>query len=249
MSLPGRIAIVLPCFNEAERLSLDSLMLEIDPFPQVDFLFVNDGSTDNTAEILSALMNKKKNVRVLHFSENVGKAEAVRGGFLEVIKKSEYSYIGYFDADFATPLNQLVLFFDHIVADPSHQLLLGSRIKRAGASIRRNHVRHYVGRIVATLVNNSIVKIPVYDTQCGAKVMTAALAKEIFRDPFLSRWLFDIELIARLQEIYDYDRVVQIVYEVPLNEWIEKGKTKIRLKDVVGVPFQLLKIYRKYKVS
>ena len=244
----NKIAIVLPCYNEGKRFSPDILLTELTSLTEIDFLFVNDGSTDNTARILDTLSTKTANVNVLHLKKNLGKAEAVRAGVLSLLSGAKYSHIGYLDADFATPLNQLHLFLDHLPTDRRHQILFGSRIKRAGASIDRNQFRHYSGRIVATIVNNSIVKIPVYDTQCGAKIMTVALAKEIFKDRFVSKWLFDIELIARLQQIYPLDEVLEMVYEVPLTVWIEEGETKIKFEDVLLVPYHLMKIRLRYKL-
>lgn len=241
------LAIVLPCYNESERFSVDEIMEEINIFPEVHFLFVNDGSTDKTGKILEDLCKRKENSEVLHLKTNVGKGEAVRRGMLKLLSHSQYLYIGYFDSDFATPLNQLTLFFDHIKNNKKSQFLFGSRIKRAGAYIDRNQWRHYSGRIIATIINNSIVNIPIYDTQCGAKILTSNLARELFKEPFISKWLFDVELIARLQTKYSHREVLEMVYEIPLMIWEEKGNSKIKFKDVLQIPSQLLKINNRYK--
>lgn len=241
------LAIVFPCYNEGKRFSADLFLSEITHFPEVDFLFVDDGSIDDTFSILNELSKARKNIKVIKLNRNKGKAEAVRYGILNILTSDKYSHVGYFDADLATPLNQLTLFLEHLEQDNAHRILFGSRIKRAGATIQRNQIRHYSGRFITTLVNNSIVKIPVYDTQCGAKIMTVDLAKEVFYEPFISKWLFDIEIIARLQESYNYDQVIKMIYEVPLTVWIEKGNTKIRLKDLMRLPLQLLRIHWKYK--
>ncbi|MHA6279842.1 glycosyltransferase [Salinimicrobium sp. CAU 1759] len=243
----NKIAIVLPCYNEEERFSPELFLAEIALLPEVDFLFVDDGSTDNTFKILKALCEEMENLDVIRLERNAGKAEAVRKGVQRILSYSQYTHVGYFDADLATPLSQLNLFLNQLGEENEYQILFGSRIKRAGATIERNQIRHYLGRVMATVVNNTVVKIPVYDTQCGAKLLTVGLAREIFNDPFISKWLFDIELIARLQMAHDREKVTKMVYEVPLTVWIEKGKTKIRFRDVLRVPFQLLKIGQKYK--
>lgn len=132
------LALVLPCYNESERFSVDEIMEEINNFPEVHFLFVNDGSTYETGKILEILCMRKENSEVMHLKTNVGKGEAVRRGMLKLLNHPQYLYIGYFDSDFATPLYQLKLFFDHINNNKKSQFLFGSRIKRAGAFIERN---------------------------------------------------------------------------------------------------------------
>jgi hypothetical protein len=87
------------------------------------------------------------------------------------------------------------------------------------------------------------LKVAVYDTQCGAKVINFEVAKQIFEKPFISKWLFDVELLKRLQTIHNLKEVVK---EIPLEKWEEIGKSKIKFVDFLRIPFQLFQIYRKY---
>ena len=113
-------------------------------------------------------------------------------------------------------------------------------------SLRNVHLkRHYLGRIFATCVSLSL-NLPTYDTQCGYKLIKSELAKSIFKDPFVSPWFFDVELLFRIKNSKGADFVKKHVYEFPLFEWEEVEGSKIKLIDYFTVPFQLLKIKRKY---
>lgn len=239
------ITLIIPCYNEEFRFPIKEFSEFCNISEGISFLFINDGSSDNTRGILDSLSKDKENIQVIHLEENIGKAEAVRAGVLFTIKNQGSKFIGYFDADLATPLEQLFL-FQEAIRNSSRKVIYGSRIKRAGSNIERNGFRHYSGRVIATIINIFILNIPVYDTQCGAKLISTSIAKDIFKDPFISRWLFDVELLGRLQNKYDQKELISMVYEVPLTEWKEKGNTKIRILDILMIPLELMKIYNKY---
>lgn len=208
----------------------------------VDFLFVDDGSTDRTKLILQDL-SASNPTRFKYFilEVNSGKAEAVRQGILESAAQSDYTHLGYWDADLATPLSEI----PHLLqAGDNKKLAIGSRMKRLGALVERKRSRHLFGRVFSTFAS-IILKLPVYDTQCGAKILTRDLVVH-FTEPFMTQWLFDIEFLARYRNKSGVNNLLSNVVEVPLNEWIEKGESKIRLKHLLKVPFELWKINRKY---
>ncbi|NJM15511.1 MAG: glycosyltransferase [Bacteroidales bacterium] len=76
--------------------------------PNIDLLFVNDGSRDNTLDVLSMLSINAETISYLNLAQNVGKAEAVRQGILHAYGKAAYGYLGFMDADLATPLQEAV---------------------------------------------------------------------------------------------------------------------------------------------
>jgi hypothetical protein len=92
-----------------------------------------------------------------------------------------------------------------------------------------------------------MLKIPVYDTQCGAKLIKREIALIVFEQPFISRWLFDIEVFARIIGQVGYQNILNSVYEVPLNCWTEKGDSRIKPSYLLKVPPELWKIKRKYR--
>jgi glycosyltransferase involved in cell wall biosynthesis len=239
-----KVGIVVPCYNEASRLDLDAFKAYINNNGNVDFLFVNDGSTDKTIDLLSTLtaFNSVK-FQILNLEVNKGKAEAVRNGVIAMIKKEVYDYVGFWDADLATPLEEIDAFMKHLETYP-HKIIIGTRFKRLGANIHRKPSRHFLGRIFSTFAS-IILNLPVYDTQCGAKMFHRS-TMVIFENSFFTTWLFDIELLARYRNCFGRQNVLKDVYEYPVSSWIEKGDSKLKLIHILKVPFELLKIHRKY---
>lgn len=236
------LLLIIPFFNEGFRIDESSLTEMFANYPSTGFILVNDGSTDETGTLLDKFARGHPNVRALHLSKNSGKAEAIRQAVISTAI-SDYRYIGYTDADLATPGSELLIMMEFATSNPTYTFIMGSRIKRLGSEIVRYGYRHYAGRVFATITSQLILKVPVYDTQCGAKVIDAKLAHELFREPFITKWLFDIELLLRLKST---DKILKCVYEYPLNNWAEKGNSKITLKDLIGFPLQILKVYLKY---
>lgn len=237
--------IVIPCYNEEQRLPIDDFRDYLSKNASILCLFVNDGSKDGTLMVLNSLKNEFANVEVLDLAVNVGKAEAVRQGFLYAFQHLEFRHIGYFDADLATPLYEIQRFLSYFSANAKLQMVAGSRVRRMGADIDRNIKRHIFGRVFATLASYTLL-LPIYDTQCGAKLFSRALAEEAFQEPFFSKWLFDVEIFARVALKIGFPAVKKAVLEHPLEFWDEKGNSRIKGKDFLIFPSDLWKIYRKY---
>ncbi len=243
------LTLVIPCYNEEDRLNQDSFIDFSKQNPDVHFLFVNDGSTDTTsARISSMILQAGPRMSLLRLPENRGKAEAVRSGVLRALEEEPAGYIGYWDADLATPLDAIHDLMEAALAVPARRFVCGSRIRRMGARIERRWLRHYFGRVVATAASN-ILNLPFYDTQCGAKLIARDLAAQIFRQPFISRWLFDLELIARIIETLDRPEACRTIYEVPLREWRDIGESKVKLSYLPRIPYELFRIRRVYRHS
>lgn len=239
-----KICIVIPCFNEEKRFPVREFTSFIDCNSEYYFCLVNDGSSDNTLKVLSDIQNYgKERILVVDLNINNGKAEAVRKGILKSMEWRPFDFVAYFDADFSTPLSELNNFLSY---SDNYSFIIGSRIKRMGVVIERSQLRHYLGRLFST-VASIMLKLPVYDTQCGAKMISTKIAPIVFKEKFLSRWLFDIEIFARLNVIYGNEKVKEMVYELPLTIWIEKENSKIKPGYFIKVPFELIRIYNKYK--
>lgn len=233
-----KICIVIPCYNEEERLNISDF-IKFPEFKKYNYLFVNDGSTDATQSKLLELQSKfPDHIAILHLKSNVGKAEAIRAGFLNALNLNKYSVLGYLDADLATPLEEIPYLLKHLTED--FEIILGSRVKRLGVIINRNLSRHYLGRIFATY-SSFILKIKVYDSQCGAKFFQKQIAEEIFKEPFSSKWLFDLELLYRFK-IIKKENFNFSVLEVPLRKWEEKQNSKMKVLDFLKAPFDIFKI-------
>lgn len=237
-------AIIIPCFNEAERLNSTQFLDFIEDNQGVQFFFVNDGSTDNTKQLIDDLQNQAPGqISSLHCSKNKGKAEAVRQGILQAVNTSVH-YVGYWDADLATPLSAIPRFLNCF--KDQRKMICGARVQRMGADIDRHWYRHYPGRIIATIVS-TILGLPFYDTQCGAKIIERTLAEQIFSKPFISPWLFDVELIARIINKYGPEQARSMIFELPLENWTDIGDSKISMAYIPKIPIELLKIYTHYR--
>lgn len=242
------ICIIIPCYNEERRFPRKEFLdyLKRSPDDQY-FLLVDDGSSDETWGMIHDLMSRNsKRVRGYQLKKNRGKAEAVRQGIVKAMEWQEFEALGYFDADLATPLTEISHLLEVLSHHPQVVLAFGSRVKLFGRQIQRDALRHYFGRVFATAAS-IILKLPIYDTQCGAKLFKTPIALQVVQQPFMSRWLFDIEIFARLKHHLGIKNLDQKLIEVPLKTWIEKGATKIKPMDLVKVPAELIRIYWKYR--
>jgi len=234
-----RCLIVVPCFNERNRLDPGVFLQFADVAPNVDFLFVNDGSTDGTKELLDRMVHQRVDrFMVLHLKKNSGKAEAVRCGMLHCARLG-FAYVGYWDADLATPLAEILEFADHLEAHPKTLIILGARVRLLGRLIERRPLRHYLGRCFATLVSWQL-GIPIYDTQCGAKLFRMGPeVQRLFELPFRSRWIFDVEILARFLRNHSKRDIGEVIHEIPLHQWMDIAGSKLRPRDFFIAACQL----------
>jgi dolichyl-phosphate beta-glucosyltransferase len=236
-----QLTLVVPCYNEEQRLGLEAFR-SFDGGPdQTGFLFVDDGSRDGTRRLLQS-----HGFDVLGLDRNVGKAEAVRRGIIEAIARGA-EIVGFWDADLATPLSELPLFLDVMRERPAIEMVYGARVRLLGREISRDESRHYFGRIGATLISRTL-GLAVYDTQCGAKLFRVNdTIRQVFATPFLSRWIFDVEILARFVKLRGRDGAARAIYELPLRVWKDVKGSKLRSTDFLRALRDLWRIRSAYK--
>ncbi len=242
--------LVVPCYNEAQRLPLDAFIEHLEHDQRCRFLFVNDGSSDATETVLQTLVARGPDrMRLLTLAQNQGKAEAVRHGLLaELEQPSSAAFIGYWDADLATPLSAAPAMLQLLRDRPALEVVLGSRVQLLGRQIERRRIRHYLGRVFATFAS-LVLHLPVYDTQCGAKMFRATpRLREILREPFQARWIFDVELLARwvLSTSDTSQAIAAGIYELPLDAWRDIAGSKVRFKDLPRAAVDLWRVRQRY---
>ena len=241
--------IVIPCYNEAHRLKTAEFVAWAAKHPDISLLFVDDGSRDATWEVLEKLRQQAgPNVHLLRRMPNAGKAEAVRAGMNHALDHLAPEMVGFWDADLATPLEAIEDLRCILVRQPGIEMVFGSRVRLLGRRIERRPVRHYLGRLFATVVSN-LLRLPIYDTQCGAKLFRAT--PELCRalaDPFVSRWVFDVEMIARFIRLAGGDaaKVAPRIYEFPLHVWEDVAGSKVKPADFLKAFGDVLRIRRRY---
>jgi dolichyl-phosphate beta-glucosyltransferase len=237
------VAWVVPCFDEAARIGVQAFLALVDESAPASLIFVDDGSHDQTLAVLRAIAEQRPGqVDVMALPTNQGKAEAVRQGLLRALARGT-EIAGYVDADLATPVNELCR-LAALARSGSFDILMGSRVQLLGRAIERKYGRHYLGRVFATFASLSL-GLPVYDTQCGAKLFrhTPALASSL-KEPFTSRWVFDVELLARLVRppLGIAPIVIERIREEPLMFWTDIPGSKLRPAAVLRAGLDLLRL-------
>jgi dolichyl-phosphate beta-glucosyltransferase len=213
-----KFCLIVPCYNEEKRLHLDAWHRG-----DTMFLFVDDGSKDRTFDLLQN--SKDTNHQILKLSQNLGKAEAVRLGMICALHNpitAEIDWFGYWDADLATPLSEIDGFDFFSNFYPSAKSIWGSRIYRCGSKIERHLRRHILGRLFAT-VAKTLLKLETYDSQCGAKLFHRSIVEPVFSKPFISRWIFDVEIYIRLEQLN------ALIVEYPLRQWTDISNGTMRI--------------------
>ncbi|WP_282116110.1 response regulator [Cellulophaga baltica] len=240
------VGVVIPCYNEEERLSGEAFKNFVYNNLGYHLCFVNDGSTDSTLEVLEELRKGNENkISVYNCEKNGGKAEAVRQGMLHLAKDPQLDYIGYLDADLSTDFRD----FDDLVKTmetSDFKIVSGSRMSRMGANITKESARKIISMTI-NLIIRSILKMPFNDTQCGAKIMDKELVELVFQKKFITRWLFDVEIFMRMRKHYGKEKVQSMICEQPLKRWIHADGSKLSMKDSIQIVGQLAKIAIHYK--
>jgi dolichyl-phosphate beta-glucosyltransferase len=234
-----KIILVVPCFNEEIRFEAEyfSKILEQDG---VEILFVNDGSTDKTASIIEKFCAEHKSLTdFVDLPKNRGKANAVRAG-VNLALSSGTGYVGFIDADGAFPIHVVKQGVNSVrKLGMAHNSYWFSRVMLAGSKIERNHSRHYVGRILITLLTINLKNCP-YDTQAGFKIFTNNLStSKIFLEPFRTSWLFDIEIFLRMIK----NGLDKEIKEIPVEAWKDVAGSKIQMRNSIKILREVLIIW------
>ena len=239
------VGVVIPCYNEAERIDPKPFLRFVDQNLGYHLCFVNDGSTDHTLEVLNELrIGREEQISVFNCKVNGGKAEAVRQGMHFMAQDTQIDYVGFLDADLSTDFED----FDSLVRtlkDSKYGIVSGSRIHRMGADITKQSARALISKTINWIIRK-LLGMPFRDTQCGAKVIRREMVRDLFREGFVTRWLFDVELFMRIRNQYGMKKAQDMICEVPLRRWIHADGSKLSMKDSLKIGFQLMKIARTY---
>lgn len=238
-----KIAIIIPCYNEEKRIKKElvtSLLLQ----SSVDVYLANDGSTDNTVKVLEDITTDfSDRCFVINYKQNRGKAATIYNAANELINKNTYSHIGYFDADFSTPVPEMLKMLKALLKNPDF-FITGCRVRLLNTNIDRKLYRHIIGRIIVTLVNFRF-KLGVYDTQCGAKIFPVTIAKVAFNAPFITSWLFDMEIFIRLKN----NGLMFNGREFPLLNWKDVEGSKLGWKTAFKILKEMYALTVNYSVK
>ena len=248
------INIVVPVYNEESRFQQD-YWEDILRIPLLKFLFVIDGSTDNSFSLFTRLsLNSIHQVVLL--PKNVGKAEAIRLGLIQVLSQiDEDELIGFMDADPAFHKIGLEKFFGlatelmlkNKLKTQQYNSMWASRVALRGRSIQRDPIRHYIGRGINTCLGIFIPNMP-YDSQCGLKIFQN---HQVFRDivskRFRTKWFVDLELLIRWNRTSPSNPMR--IWEEPLTYWIDVPGSSLTFKSAIQVIKEMALVIRESRSS
>lgn len=246
--MPGRTVVVIPCFDEAERLDPDQVLALV--HDGLDVLFVDDGSSDATVAVMRAIAERSGgHVEILELGEHVGKAEAVRRGLRRGAAGPSVTAVGYCDADFATPPDEVVRLASALRRRADLTAVIGSRVDLLGHAVERPWFRT-VGNRLYSGVASRLLGARVRDTQCGAKFFRAGAALEVATaEPFADPWGFDAELLGRLLVGRPPASPVpaDAISEVPLERWRHVPGSKLGRWAAVAALVDLVHLRRRLR--
>ena len=232
------LSVVIPAFNEADRIvpTLEKVAayLEQQTFSW-EVLVVDDGSVDDTSDLVIQWAGERENVRLLA-REHFGKGWAVRAGMLEA--KGRYRFMC--DADLAMPIEWIDAFLQRMEA--GLDIVIGSREASGARRFDEPSYRHVMGRVFNRVVRMMAVR-GIEDTQCGFKCFQENAALDLFQRQRIHGMGFDAEILylARKKgytiEEMPIDWYFQEVSKVrPVADTIDmfKDTVLIRLRDVLG---------------
>ena len=241
---PSQVIMLVPCFNEGSRLNLKFWQEIVDEL-ECEWLFINDGSTDDTLEKLESIIG----IKVLSFDENEGKAEAIRKGINFVLENPEFvDYnIGYIDSDDAFIVEDIKKVLDKFNSfKEDFDAIWVSRVALAGRKISRNTKRHLISRVIVTLLGFVYKEMP-YDPQTGFKIFKArTFSKEITNKKFKTRWFIDLEILTRMESV---NKRKLHIWEEPVSYWRDIPGTKIKGLEKLRIIIEFLRVFRILQVN
>jgi dolichyl-phosphate beta-glucosyltransferase len=227
------LSVVIPAFNEAPRIANTIIdicrYLKCQDFAS-EIIVVNDGSSDNTSEIVNNLIIDIPTLRLIGCTENKGKGKAIRQGMLE----ANGSFCLFTDADNSTQINQIEKLFPYL--KKGYHVVIGSRAqKNAHITVRQAWYRVILGKLGNKFAQ--LLAVPgIKDTQCGFKVFTHLAAGQIFPRMTIDGWGFDIEALAIAR------RLNLRIKEVGI-EWANHPHSLFRFRDYFRVMQELCAIW------
>jgi len=230
------ISIIYPVFNEEKRLRktfLDIMKFEqSNKFLKKEYIFVNDGSSDQTLSVLNKRFKNNKKVRVISYDKNMGKGYALKKGVLA----AKNDWVLTTDADCSVSNFQLIKWIQKKYLNHNDLIYFGSRNHRLSI-VKKKKIRKIVGMVFKFSIR-FFFQIKISDTQCGFKLYKLNTAKKLFGMMSVNDYMHDIEicLIAKKLDLRIRDLPVK---------WTHVSQSKINfIRDFFKVALSLIRISR-----
>lgn len=230
------LSIIIPAYNEEHRIgaTLEDIDQKLKNKNFVyEILVVNDGSKDQTAQVVNDLSSRISNLKLIDNKENNGKGYVVRQGMLEA--KGKYRL--FMDADNSTTIDQ----FDNFLPwfEKGYDIVIGSiEIKGAKINEQAGFYRRFLGKLSKILIR-IILGIKIYDTQRGFKAFAHYTIEPVFKRQTIKKWGFDFEIL------YIANKLGYKIKEVPVI-WNNPSESKVRPSAYIATLLDLLKVKLNY---
>jgi dolichyl-phosphate beta-glucosyltransferase len=226
------LSIVIPAYNEAKSLPLTLIDAERH-LSKVEYswemLVVNDGSKDDTAEVVRRFSGLIRNLRLVDNAENHGKGWVVRQGMLE----AKGNWRLFMDADNATSVDQVNRMMPYF--KEGYDIIIGSREAEGSKLVPpQPWYKRILGR-VGNLIIQMLVLPGLKDTQCGFKCFSEEAAERIFKRTRIDRWSFDVETLV-LGKMMGYK-----IKEIPVT-WVNNIVSRVKLSSYIKSLWEVLKL-------
>lgn len=215
------LSVIIPAYNEARRIgsSLTAILdyLQAQPYP-FELIVVDDGSRDQTIQVVQATPCAKENIRIISYIPNRGKGYAIRQGVLA----SQGEFVLFMDADLSTPVSEIANAFE---LSTDYDIVIGSRALSKSQIVVYQPMYRRIGARIFNLLRDGLVGAGISrfkDTQCGFKLFRGDIARQIFSLAQVTGFMFDVEIL------YLALKWNLKIVELPV-EWANVPGSKLRL--------------------
>ncbi|MAG08708.1 hypothetical protein CMO89_04490 [Candidatus Woesearchaeota archaeon] len=228
------MSIIVPLYNEEKRSSAflkELIRFRNSHLKDCEIVFVNDGSTDKTLDLIRSLTGKEEKTKIISYRKNRGKGAAVREG----VFGSQGEKIIFIDADGSIPTDQIPEMVRNLDV---YDAVVGTRYLER-TQVEQPAYRHFTGTIFNLYVN-LLFSLDIHDTLCGFKGFKEDVARDLFRDLMSNRWTFDVEIFYKIR------KKRYKLHQLPI-KWVHKNGSKIGMFGPLKIAFELLGLRMKVK--
>jgi dolichyl-phosphate beta-glucosyltransferase len=226
------LSIIIPAYNEAERipktlLDMDRRLEHVDY--SYEILVVNDGSTDNTAEIVRKMTSVVRNLKLINLTDNSGKGGTVRQGMLLANGKVRL----FTDADNSTSIDHFNAMMP--VFKAGFDVVIGSRAMKGSKLDPAEPIYKQIPGKLGNLFIQLLLLPGIWDTQCGFKAFTDEAAEKIFNISKITGWGFDVEILSLAKKMGFR------IKEIPVH-WVNDLRSHVGASAYLKVLIETIKI-------